>query len=120
MSETKDIKVPFEGEASDRAVLLLAAAEELNLPASVVRTSLGGFLVPEEVEDKAFGGKYAKRQAEEEAAWEQQIEEARGTEATRLTDEPDAPAEAEANDDDDKPKPAKKAAAKKSTTTKGQ
>jgi hypothetical protein len=47
------VEVKFSGEASDRAVLLLAAAEELGLDASVIRSSYGAFLVPEEVAKKA-------------------------------------------------------------------
>ena len=53
--ETK--KVPFEGKASDKAVLLLAAAEELGLDPSVVQTRAGHFLVPAEVEKKAFASR---------------------------------------------------------------
>lgn len=49
------VEVPFDGQAGDKATLLLAAAEELDLPASVVRTGNGKFLVPAEVEKKAFG-----------------------------------------------------------------
>lgn len=49
------VEVPFDGQAGDKATLLLAAAEELDLPASVVRTGSGKFLVPAEVEKKAFG-----------------------------------------------------------------
>lgn len=55
MSET--VEVPFEGKVGDQATLLLAAAEELDLPASVVRTGSGKFLVPAEVEKKAFGSR---------------------------------------------------------------
>jgi hypothetical protein len=43
--------------SADNAVLLLAAAEELGLPASVVRTTREGFVVPSEVHEKAFGEK---------------------------------------------------------------
>lgn len=52
MSDT--VEVPFEGKAGEKATLLLAAAEELDLPASVIRTGNGKFLVPAEVEKKAF------------------------------------------------------------------
>lgn len=48
------IEVPFEGKASEKATLLLAAAEELGLGAGVVRTVTGGFSVPVEVEKQAF------------------------------------------------------------------
>lgn len=47
-----DVKV--EGLTSDNAILLLAAAEELKLSPSVVRTTTEGyFLAPQAVVDKA-------------------------------------------------------------------
>lgn len=46
-----DVKV--EGLTSDNAILLLAAAEELKLSPSVVRTTEGHFLAPQAVVDKA-------------------------------------------------------------------
>jgi hypothetical protein len=79
MSDSKTIVVPFEGEGNKRAILLLEAAEKLDLPPDVVRTGDGGFHVPEEVEKEAFGGEYAKRQDEQEKAREAEVEEARGT-----------------------------------------
>ncbi len=52
MSET--VEVPFGDNASDTAVLLLAAADDLDLPSEVVRTSGDAvFLVPAEVAKKA-------------------------------------------------------------------
>lgn len=89
MSES--VEVPFEGKAGDKAVLLLAAAEELGLPAGVVRTGLGKFIVPQDVHDKAFGDRPKEKSTDSE------------------TDS--APA---------KKAPAKKTAAKKTTTTKAQ
>jgi hypothetical protein len=53
MSETVD--VAFGDNPSDQAVLLLAAAEDLGLDPDVVKTTEGGFAVPKEVHDKAFG-----------------------------------------------------------------
>lgn len=41
------------GRGRDKAVLLLAAAEDLELPSRVVRTQTGGYLVPEEVAEAA-------------------------------------------------------------------
>lgn len=52
---TDTVTVPFGENASDNAVLLLAAAEELDLGAGVVKTSEGAFVVPQEVYDRAFG-----------------------------------------------------------------
>jgi hypothetical protein len=54
-----EIEVPYGDKPSDTATLLLAAAEELNLPAHVVRTTSDQvFMVPEEVAEKAgFGEK---------------------------------------------------------------
>ncbi len=50
-----EIQVPFGDNNSDNAVLLLAAAEELGLDPSVVKTNEGAFLVSQEIYDKAFG-----------------------------------------------------------------
>lgn len=47
------VEVPFGDSAQDTAVLLLAAAEELDLDASVVRTGEGTFFAPSEVVEKA-------------------------------------------------------------------
>lgn len=56
MSEKNEsVEVPFGNSASDTATLLLAAAEELNLDAGVVTVSGRNFVVPSEVNDKAFG-----------------------------------------------------------------
>ena len=48
------VKVPYEGKASDKAVLLLAAAQELGVDSRVVQAQSGHFLVPAEVADQAF------------------------------------------------------------------
>jgi hypothetical protein len=50
-----EITVPFNENPSDQAVLLLAAAEELELGSAAVKTSEGSFIVPQEVYDRAFG-----------------------------------------------------------------
>lgn len=50
MSENVEIK---SGHDQDTAVLLLAAAEELELDVAVVRTTSDGFSVPREVADQA-------------------------------------------------------------------
>jgi hypothetical protein len=57
------VEVPYGENAADTATLLLAAAEDLDLDQSVVKTSEGGFLVPSEVNDKAFPPKAAKKTA---------------------------------------------------------
>jgi hypothetical protein len=57
------VEVPFGDNASETATLLLAAAEELGLGQNVVGTVEGGFLVPPEVNDKAFPPKAAKKTA---------------------------------------------------------
>jgi len=57
------VEIPFGDNASETATLLLAAAEELGLDQSVVGTVEGGFLVPSEVNDKAFPPKAAKKTA---------------------------------------------------------
>ena len=59
----ENIEVPFEGDAQDKAVLLMEAAQSLDLPKQVVRTGNGVFIVPKEVHDKAFGKSGAKKTA---------------------------------------------------------
>lgn len=58
-----DVEVPF-GDRKQTATLLLAAAEDLRLPASVVRMGRSGFIVPTEVAEKADGSEPAKKAAE--------------------------------------------------------
>lgn len=49
-----NVTIPFGENAENTAVLLLAAAQEMDLPASVITTgSFGNFYAPEEVADKA-------------------------------------------------------------------
>jgi len=51
---TDYVEVPFEGEAEDKATLLLAAAEESDdYSAADVRTISGAFLVPKDLASKA-------------------------------------------------------------------
>jgi len=47
------VEVPFGDDVADTAVLLLAAAEELDLDQSEVRTVTGAFLVPRNIAEKA-------------------------------------------------------------------
>jgi phage protein D len=84
-----DIEIPFGDNNKDNAVLLLAAAQELELEASVVRTTYSAFIVPEEVAKKA------KVKGEE-------VDEADVVDTNAEVSEPEKA-------------PAKKAAAKKST-----
>lgn len=49
---SKNVKVPY-GKGAENATLLLAAAEEMDMDPSVVRTTSYGFEVPEEVAKKA-------------------------------------------------------------------
>jgi len=68
-----DVTVPFGEDQQDTAILLLAAAQELDLPADVVKVTThdeGGFVVPEEVRDKAGLGdeKPAKKAAAKKTA----------------------------------------------------
>lgn len=60
--------VNIEGHDSDTAVLLLAAAEELDLDPGVVRTTTSGFLVPEEVANKAGLGEEEPKAAKKAPA----------------------------------------------------
>jgi hypothetical protein len=48
-----DVTVPFGDKPGETATLLLAAAEELDLDPSAVRTSEGAFVVDKNVADKA-------------------------------------------------------------------
>jgi hypothetical protein len=60
------VEIPFD-KPSEQATLLLAAAEELGLDASVVQTYEGGFRVPQEVNKKAYPPKKtAKKKSESE------------------------------------------------------
>lgn len=70
MSEfsTEQVEVPFEDDAPDKAVLLLEAAQSLDLEPSVVQTTSEGFRVPKEVADKAFGRSEQKQAPAKKAA----------------------------------------------------
>lgn len=94
------VEVPFGDNAKETAVLLLAAAEELDLDRSVVATKTGAFVVPKKVAKKA------KVKGDE-------VEEAEVVDTNaKATEEAPAP-EAEA-----KEAPAKKTAAKKTAAAK--
>ncbi len=51
-----EVEISFGDNASDTAILLLAAAAELGRDASEVRTTKGAFVVPEEIADAAGYG----------------------------------------------------------------
>lgn len=55
MSDT--VVIPFGPTNEDTAVLLLAAAAELELPSTVISTTSSAFLVPTEVHERAFGSR---------------------------------------------------------------
>ena len=61
------VEVPFGDEPGEQATLLLAAAEELGLDPDVVRTSEGAFVVPSEVNDKAYPPKKSKKSESKES-----------------------------------------------------
>jgi hypothetical protein len=65
-----NVEVPYGENAQETATLLLAAAEELDLDQSVVRTTEGAFSVPPEVADKAGLGESdeSKRTTKKSAA----------------------------------------------------
>lgn len=65
---TDEVRVPFGEFASDDAVLLLAAAEELGVGQGVVKTSEGAFVVPQAVYDRAFGSPEPEVPAKKAAA----------------------------------------------------
>lgn len=62
-AEAEETEVEYGENASDTATLLLAAAEELGLDAGVVRTAEGKFVVPKDVNDKAFPTKRGAKSA---------------------------------------------------------
>lgn len=64
MSDNETVEVPFGDSGSDTATLLLAAAQELDLPAGVVKAKGRSFVVPAEVAKKA-GIKPAKSEGDE-------------------------------------------------------
>jgi hypothetical protein len=120
------VRVPYSANNQETAVLLLAAAEELDLDSAVaVRTEEGNFVVPKEVADKAFGkGKVeapetAKVQKEaDEAAREAALRPAPSAEEGRSGYEASETAKTEdaRKTTAKKSAPAKKAAAKKSAS----
>lgn len=55
------VEIPFDDNPGEQATLLLAAAEDLGLDADVIRTSEGGFVVSQEVKDKAYPPKKSKK-----------------------------------------------------------
>jgi hypothetical protein len=61
------VNVGFDESPRDQAVLLLAAAEDLGLDQSVVKTYEGGFTVPKEVHEKAFPPKHSGRKKKSES-----------------------------------------------------
>jgi hypothetical protein len=63
-----EVTVEFDDQTRDNAVLLLAAAEDLDLDPHVVRTVEGAFVVPKAVYDKAFPHKGKKKKSESEEA----------------------------------------------------
>ena len=105
----------------DNAVLLLAAAQELDLPPGVVATTSDGyFTVPQEVVDKAgLGGKSspskAKVEKAEEAVTGQSTEQRRLSDLDGLGDGSDQP---ESRDETAKKTAAKRAPAKKAAAKK--
>lgn len=93
------VEIPFGDNARDTAVLLLAAAEDLDLDRSVVATKTGAFVVPKKVAKKA------KVKGEE-------VDEA------EVVDTNAAPAEEPAPEPEAKKAPAKKTTAKKTAAAK--
>jgi hypothetical protein len=53
------VEIAFDDDPGKQATLLLAAAEDLDLDQGEVRTTAGGFLVSQEIAEKAFPKKKA-------------------------------------------------------------
>ncbi len=109
MSENDQITVP--GQTHDNAVLLLEAAQALELPPGVVLTVEGGFSVPSEVAEKA--GFDEEGQPKSKAA----------KEAAKEAEQPEEVGLPEYDEDADpagtEPQAAKKTAAKKAAPKAG-
>ena len=108
-----EVEVAFSANNQETAVLLLAAAEDLGLDPSVVRTSEGAFIVPQEVSDKAFGK--GKTEAPDTAKVQAEADAQRAEEEGRAA--PSAE-NGEVKGYEQKKPAAKKAAAKKSAAKK--
>lgn len=65
MDDDDMVEIAFDDNPHDQAVLLLAAADDLGLDPSVVRTGSGTFVVPKEVADKAKPKKTARKSSKE-------------------------------------------------------
>jgi ABC-type uncharacterized transport system involved in gliding motility auxiliary subunit len=104
-----DIEIPFDGEAEDRAVVLLAAAEKLGHAPESVRTVTGGFMVSEDI---------AKEAGLAKAASKSETQVPSNAPVPNGNDEKQAPAKKAPAKKAAKKSPAKKSAAKKSTTKK--
>lgn len=108
---TSMVDIPFEGEAQDRAVVLLAAAEKLGHPNEVVGTTSTGFKVPEDVAKEAGLSDYVEA---EERQTPSNAPVPSGNSEEKQEPAKKAPAKKAAA----KKAPAKKAAARKSTAKK--
>lgn len=130
MSDNELVRVPFGDAGSDKATLLLAAAESKGLDPSVVRVDTQGsghaFIVPKEVADAALSGEHAEGVEEHVDPWgNQPVAESRTdypqAEATKQVDtgqksQPQPTKKAPAKKAPAKRAPAKKAAAKKTAS----
>lgn len=111
-----EVRVPFGDNPSETAILLLAAAADLDLDAaSSVRTISGHFVVPQEVADHVEG-----LALDDTSGSVTEPDDANTSDADSDTDEGDTKDEqtTEAPAKDETPAPAKKVAAKKATTKK--
>lgn len=102
--------VPYGESASDTAVLLLAEAENQGLPADVVTTTDGGFVVDSDLADSA-GADYDKKNAPASSDEHARAQEAR--EQGEPVEQAPSPAETGHREGDDEPKRAAKKTAKK-------
>lgn len=63
-----DVRIHFDDNMRENAVQLIAAARELGLPDSDVRTEMGAFVVDEKIANKAGFGKPSEKKAEKKAS----------------------------------------------------
>ena len=116
---SNEVQVEYGDSAKETATLLLAAAEESEQDASVVRTGNGVFYVPEDVAKKAgveYGDK--TRIGQPRHGENQPRQEEDQSNSPDASDSDEAPTKAPAKKSAAKKATAKKSAAKKSTAKK--
>lgn len=121
-----NVEVPFGAKPQDTAVLLLAAAEQNGGDPSVVRTTTGAFVVPEEIAEAAGVSYNSDESAPLAVPQEPQTTDAEPFDRTvdqpeynkTFTDTDDADAAVEVENEEASKAPAKRTPAKKTAAKK--